>query len=86
MGAHVSHEATVQSVATDVLTVAPSGSTSRPRQDKEDERLKTVVSAFVQEPTTEPWGNRSVLCRDPDGNLINVFTPVGADAIKKFSA
>jgi hypothetical protein len=32
--------------------------------------------AFVQEPTTMPWGNRSLLFRDPDGNLVNFFTPV----------
>ncbi len=52
--------------------------------DKEYERLKTVVSAFVQEPTTMPWGNRSLLFRDPDGNLVNFFTPVSADAVKRF--
>jgi hypothetical protein len=23
-----------------------------------------------------PWGNRSLLLRDPDGNLVNLFTPV----------
>ena len=23
-----------------------------------------------------PWGNRSLLFRDPDGNLVNFFTPV----------
>jgi hypothetical protein len=22
-----------------------------------------------------PWGNRSLLFRDPDGNLVNFFTP-----------
>ncbi|WP_439658088.1 VOC family protein [Lentzea sp. HUAS TT2] len=27
----------------------------------------------VQEPTTMPWGNRSLLVRDPDGNLVNFF-------------
>ena len=32
-----------------------------------------------------PWGNRSLLFRDPDGNLINFFTPVSAEAIKKFN-
>ncbi|WP_028660087.1 VOC family protein [Nocardioides insulae] len=31
---------------------------------------------FVNEPTTMPWGNRSLLLRDPDGNLVNLFTPV----------
>jgi catechol 2,3-dioxygenase-like lactoylglutathione lyase family enzyme len=35
---------------------------------------------FIQEPTTMPWGNRSVLLRDPDGNLVNLFTPVTPEA------
>lgn len=52
--------------------------------DQEYERLKMVVNEFVMEPTTMPWGNRSILFRDPDGNLINFFTPVSPDAIKKF--
>ena len=39
---------------------------------------------FVTEPTTMPWGNRSLLIRDPDGNLINFFTPVTPAAIAKF--
>ena len=55
-----------------------------PDVDKEFERLRTVVDDFVQEPTTMPWGNRSLLFRDPDGNLINYFTPVTPEAIKKF--
>lgn len=41
---------------------------------------------LVQEPKTMPWGNRSLLFRDPDGNLINFFTPVSADAVKKFES
>jgi uncharacterized glyoxalase superfamily protein PhnB len=24
-------------------------------------------------PATMPWGNRSMLLRDPDGNAVNVF-------------
>ena len=27
----------------------------------------------VLPPTTMPWGNRSTLFRDPDGNLVNLF-------------
>jgi predicted enzyme related to lactoylglutathione lyase len=54
--------------------------------DKEYERLKTLVSEWVMEPTTLPWGNRSVLFRDPDGNLVNLFTPVTEEAIKRFSS
>ena len=52
--------------------------------DKEHERLAKMVGTFVQPPTTMPWGNRSLLFRDPDGNLINFFTPVGAEAIARF--
>jgi predicted enzyme related to lactoylglutathione lyase len=53
--------------------------------DGEYERLKPLVSDWVQEPTTMPWGNLSILFRDPDGNLINLFTPVTAEAVKRFS-
>ncbi len=53
--------------------------------DSEYERLKPLVSEWVQQPTTMPWGNRSILFRDPDGNLVNYFTPVTEDAIKKFN-
>jgi len=52
--------------------------------DKEYERLKPVLKDVVQEPKTLPWGNRSLLFRDPDGALVNLFTPVSADAIRKF--
>ena len=43
-----------------------------------------IQSCLVQKPTTMPWGNRSLLLRDPDGNLVNFFTPVTAEAIRKF--
>jgi catechol 2,3-dioxygenase-like lactoylglutathione lyase family enzyme len=48
--------------------------------DKERVRLGKLVSEFVLEPTTQPWGNRAMLFRDPDGNLINVFAPARATA------
>lgn len=47
-------------------------------------RLKPFVDDWVKEPTTMPWGNRSMLFRDPDGNLLNLFEPVTEDAIKRF--
>jgi uncharacterized glyoxalase superfamily protein PhnB len=28
----------------------------------------------VMVPTEMPWGNRSLLLRDPDGNLVNIFS------------
>jgi predicted enzyme related to lactoylglutathione lyase len=53
--------------------------------DAEYERIKQVATEFVNEPITMPWGNRSLLFRDPDGNLVNFFTPVTPDAIAKFT-
>jgi catechol 2,3-dioxygenase-like lactoylglutathione lyase family enzyme len=43
--------------------------------DAERARLRSILSEFVLEPATQPWGNRSMLFRDPDGNLINFFAP-----------
>ncbi|WP_328315807.1 VOC family protein [Streptomyces sp. NBC_00388] len=51
--------------------------------DAEYERLAPLGCEFVQEPTTMPWGNRSLLFRDPDGNLVNFFTPVTAEAVRR---
>lgn len=53
--------------------------------DEDYERIKALSPEIVQTPTTMPWGNRSLLFRDPDGNLINFFTPVSPEAIQKFS-
>lgn len=47
--------------------------------------LRDVVDAFVNEPTDMPWGNRSLLVRDPDGNLINFFTPMSEAAQDRFA-
>jgi uncharacterized glyoxalase superfamily protein PhnB len=47
--------------------------------------LAGSVENVVTEPTTMPWGNRSLLFRDPDGDLVNFFTPVSEAAIKKFA-
>ena len=42
--------------------------------DREHDRLSDLVGMFVMDPTDQPWGTRSMLFRDPDGNLINFFT------------
>jgi predicted enzyme related to lactoylglutathione lyase len=52
--------------------------------DADYERIKEIPTEFVNHPTTMPWGNRSLLFRDPDGNLVNFFTPVSPDAKAKF--
>jgi catechol 2,3-dioxygenase-like lactoylglutathione lyase family enzyme len=43
--------------------------------DQEYARLQTLVTTWVKKPTTQPWGTRSVYFRDPDGNLVNFYTP-----------
>ncbi|WP_405944021.1 VOC family protein [Streptomyces sp. NBC_00932] len=53
--------------------------------DRVHRNLGGLVTDFVTEPTTMPWGNRSLLFRDPDGNLVNFFTPVTPAAIEKFA-
>ncbi len=35
---------------------------------------------IVQAPTMMPWGNMSVLIRDPEGSLVNLYTPVTPQA------
>ena len=52
--------------------------------DAEYHRLRERVVEVVTEPTTMPWGNRALLFRDPDGNLVNLFTPVTDGARAKF--
>ncbi|MET3538932.1 VOC family protein [Chryseobacterium limigenitum] len=54
--------------------------------DREFDRLRDFQSyQIVQEPTVMPWGNKSLLFRDPDGNLVNFFTPVSKEAVEKFN-
>lgn len=53
--------------------------------EKDYERVADFLQPYViQKPTTMPWGNKSLLFRDPDGNLVNLFTPVTPEAIRKF--
>jgi catechol 2,3-dioxygenase-like lactoylglutathione lyase family enzyme len=44
--------------------------------DAEFARLQAVVKTWVKKPSTQPWGTRSFYFRDPDGNLIDFYTPV----------
>lgn len=53
--------------------------------DRVYRELAGFVTDVVSEPTTMPWGNRSLLFRDPDGNLLNFFTPVTPAAKEKFA-
>jgi len=48
-------------------------------------KILPYIGDPLQQPTTMPWGNRSLLFRDPDGNLVNLFTPVSEAATAKFA-
>jgi uncharacterized glyoxalase superfamily protein PhnB len=41
------------------------------------ERANASGTPIVMPTTLMPWGNRSLLLRDPDGNLVNVFSRPG---------
>jgi hypothetical protein len=53
--------------------------------DRVNRNLTGFVEDLVNEPTVIPRGNQSLLFRDPDGNLVNFFTPVAPAAIAKYS-
>jgi predicted enzyme related to lactoylglutathione lyase len=42
--------------------------------DKEYGRIAALGVDWVMPPTTQPWGNRSMIFRDPRGILVNVFS------------
>lgn len=42
--------------------------------DAEYRRIAALGVDWVMPPTTQPWGNRSMIFRDPAGNLVNVFS------------
>jgi catechol 2,3-dioxygenase-like lactoylglutathione lyase family enzyme len=44
--------------------------------DAEFERIDRLNVDWVLTPTDQPWGNRSMVFRDPQGNLVNVFSPI----------
>ncbi|MGE5131699.1 MAG: VOC family protein [Gemmatimonadota bacterium] len=43
--------------------------------DAEHRRIAGLGVDWVMHPATQPWGSRSMVFRDPAGNLVNVFTP-----------
>jgi predicted enzyme related to lactoylglutathione lyase len=42
--------------------------------DAEYPRIAALGVAWVMPPTAQPWGNRSMMFRDPAGNLVNVLS------------
>lgn len=48
--------------------------------DAQHAALRDFVKTWVKPPTNQPWGTRSIYFRDPDGNLIDFFAPIGIDS------
>ena len=42
--------------------------------DVEYEQLQENVSDWVMAPKVMPWGARAIVFRDPDGNLVNMYS------------
>ena len=45
--------------------------------DAEYPRIAALGVGLVLPPTTQPWGSRSMVFTDPEGNLVNVFSRPG---------
>ena len=43
------------------------------RQPSGDDRIWGLDVDWLMLPTRQPWGRRSMMLRDPEGHLINVF-------------
>jgi predicted enzyme related to lactoylglutathione lyase len=66
---------------------ARSGARAQPREmildfevrdaDAEYPRIATLGVAWIMPPATQPWGSRSMIFGDPEGNLVNVFSRPG---------
>jgi predicted enzyme related to lactoylglutathione lyase len=48
--------------------------------DAEYPRIAALGVGWVLPPTTQPWGSRSMVFSDPEGNLVNVFSRPGGQA------
>ena len=42
--------------------------------DDEYDRIRGLGVEWLSPPTTQPWGKRSMLLRDPEGHLVTVFS------------
>jgi predicted enzyme related to lactoylglutathione lyase len=40
--------------------------------DRHYERVDRLCVTWIMPPTTQPWGRRSMMFRDPEGNLVNL--------------
>jgi predicted enzyme related to lactoylglutathione lyase len=46
-------------------------------------RIDRLGVEWVLPPTTQPWGDRAMMLRDPEGHLVNIFSRVGQSAARR---
>jgi predicted enzyme related to lactoylglutathione lyase len=46
--------------------------------DAHYDRVHRLGVEWIMAPTTHPWGTRSMMFRDPEGNVINIFSAAPA--------
>jgi uncharacterized glyoxalase superfamily protein PhnB len=46
--------------------------------DAEYKRISRLGVTLVMPPATQPWGRRTMIFRDPAGNLVSVSSPAEA--------
>ena len=42
--------------------------------DAQYPRIAAMGVEWIMPPRTQPWGSRSMIFRDPEGHLVNVFS------------
>ena len=73
----ISDEATIQRFNAGIVTPAANRGAIIEFQVADVDAARQALAQdieIVMEPATMPWGNRSMLLRDPDGNAINIFS------------
>jgi catechol 2,3-dioxygenase-like lactoylglutathione lyase family enzyme len=43
------------------------------------DRIDQLGVEWVLTPTDQPWGSRSMVLRDPEGNLVNIYSTTGGN-------
>lgn len=72
----ISSDATVPAMGEGIAEAAANRSVILDFEDADPDAMFEQIRKWadiVAPPRTMPWGNRSLLLRDPDGNLVNVF-------------
>jgi predicted enzyme related to lactoylglutathione lyase len=54
--------------------------------DQAYERIDRIGVEWVLPPTTQPWGDRAMMLRDPQGHLVNILSRAGQSSARRVGA